>query len=165
MQLRAKSALPVRAWACSTSGGATMLDMAATAADRLGQILTDEFKRNFGSGHSDRAERLGSIARVALECLARSDALYHNVEHTFLVTLVGLDILRGKSLSERIVPDDFNHVLIACLLHDIGYVRGILQGDGENSFVMAGRSRCHVAHQMLLSVHITSIAPRSLLTR
>ena len=42
-----------------------MLDMAATAADRLGQILTDEFKRNFGSGHSDRAERLGSIARVA----------------------------------------------------------------------------------------------------
>ena len=69
-----------------------MLDMAATAADRLGQILTDEFKRNFGSGHSDRAERLGSIARVALECLARSDALYHTVEHTFLVTLVGLDM-------------------------------------------------------------------------
>src|SRR5215217_7536358 len=65
MQLRAKSAFPVRARVCSTSGGATMLDMAATAADRLGQILTDEFKRNFGSGHSDRAERLGSIARVA----------------------------------------------------------------------------------------------------
>ena len=113
-----------------------MLDMAATAADRLGQILTDEFKRNFGSGHSDRAERLGSIARVALECLARSDALYHNVEHTFLVTLVGLDIMRGRSLSERIAPDEFNHVLIACLLHDIGYVRGILKGDGENSFVI-----------------------------
>jgi len=101
-----------------------MLDMAATAADRLGQILTDEFKRNFGSGHSDRAERLGSIARVALECLARSDALYHTVEHTFLVTLVGLDIMRGRSLSVRIAPDEFNHVLIACLLHDIGYVRG-----------------------------------------
>jgi hypothetical protein len=42
-----------------------MLDMATTAADRLGQVLTDEFKRTFGSGHSDRAERLGSIARVA----------------------------------------------------------------------------------------------------
>jgi hypothetical protein len=86
-------------------------------------------------------ERLGSIARVALECLARSDALYHNVEHTFLVTLVGLDILRGRSLSERIVPDEFNHVLIACLLHDIGYVRGILQGDGENSFVFEDTGR------------------------
>ena len=123
-----------------------MLDMATTAADTLGQVLTDEFKRTFGSGHSDRAERLGSIARVALECLARSDALYHNVEHTFLVTLVGLDILRGKSLSERIVPDDFNHVLIACLLHDIGYVRGILQGDGENSFVIdeTGKTPYHV---------------------
>jgi hypothetical protein len=118
-----------------------MLDMATTAADRLGQVLTDEFKRTFGSGHSDRAERLGSIARVALECLARSDALYHNLEHTFLVTLVGLDILRGRSLSERIMPDDFNHVLIACLLHDIGYVRGILQGDGENSFVIDDTGR------------------------
>ena len=42
-----------------------MLDMATTAADALGQVLTDEFKRTFGSGHSDRAERLGSIARVA----------------------------------------------------------------------------------------------------
>src|SRR5215212_10784291 len=141
MQLRAKSAFPVRAWVCSTSGGATMLDMAATAADRLGQILTDEFKRNFGSGHSDRAERLGSIARVALECLARSDALYHTVEHTFLVTLVGLDIMRGRSLSVRIAPDEFNHVLIACLLHDIGYVRGILKGDGENSFVIDDTGR------------------------
>ena len=27
-----------------------MLDMATTAADTLGQVLTDEFKRTFGSG-------------------------------------------------------------------------------------------------------------------
>lgn len=42
----------------------------------------------------------------------------------FLVTLVGRDILRGLSLSHRIEPDDFSHLICACLLHDIGYVSG-----------------------------------------
>ena len=113
-----------------------MINMAAMAADALGRLLGDEFRNTFGSGHPERAERLASIARISLECLARSDALYHTVEHTLLVTLVGLDILRGRSLSERIEPDDFSHLLVACLLHDIGYVRGVLKGDGENSFVV-----------------------------
>jgi len=114
-----------------------MINMAAMAADALGRLLADEFRNAFGSGHPERAERLASIGRISLECLARSDALYHTVEHTLLVTLVGLDILRGKSLSERLEPEDFSHVLVACLLHDIGYVRGVLKGDGENSFVVS----------------------------
>jgi hypothetical protein len=113
-----------------------MITLATMAADALGRLLSDDFKRTFGSAHQDRAERLDSIARVALECLGRSDALYHTVEHTLLVTLVGLDILRGMSLSQRVEPDDYSHLLIACMLHDIGYVRGVLKGDGENSFVV-----------------------------
>ena len=39
-------------------------------------------------------------------------------------------------LTERIEPDDYAHLIIACLLHDIGYVRGILKGDGQDSFVV-----------------------------
>jgi hypothetical protein len=113
-----------------------MINMSAMAADTLARLLAEEFRSTFGSAHAERAERLASMARVALECLARSDALYHTVEHTLLVTLVGLDILRGRCLSARIEPDDFSHVLVACLLHDIGYVRGVLKGDGENSFVV-----------------------------
>jgi hypothetical protein len=113
-----------------------MINMAAMGANALGGLIAEEFKNFFGSDHPERAERLGSIARVALECLARSDALYHTVEHTLLVTLVGLDILRGRLLSERIDADDFAHVLIACLLHDIGYVRGVVKGDEANSFVI-----------------------------
>jgi hypothetical protein len=113
-----------------------MINMSAMAADALSRLLAEEFRTTFGSGHPERAERLASMARVALECLARSDAIYHTVEHTLLVTLVGLDILRGRCLSDRIEPDDFSHVLAACLLHDIGYVRGVLKGDGDNSFVV-----------------------------
>jgi hypothetical protein len=85
---------------------------------------------------SGKAERLDGAARMALECLGKSDALYHNVEHTFLVTLAGQDILHGRMLTERLEPDDYSHLIVACLLHDIGYVRGILTGDGKDQFVV-----------------------------
>src|ERR671916_2584310 len=113
-----------------------MRTMPDIVADELGKHLADDFRRLFGSAHQDRAERLDGIARIALECLGKSDALYHNVEHTFLVTLVGRDILRGRMLTERLEPEDFSHLIIACLLHDIGYVRGILKGDGKDRFVV-----------------------------
>jgi hypothetical protein len=58
------------------------------------------------------------------------------MEHTLLVTLVGRDILHGLSLSHQIEPDDYSHLVCACLLHDIGYVRGILSGDTESEFVI-----------------------------
>src|SRR5215213_2427014 len=113
-----------------------MMTMPAIVADELGKHLADDFRRLFGSSYQDEAERLDGIARVALECLGKSDALYHNVEHTFLVTLVGRDIMRGRMLKERIEPHDYSHLIVACLLHDIGYVRGILKGDGKDRFVM-----------------------------
>ncbi|HLM39250.1 MAG TPA: HD domain-containing protein [Microvirga sp.] len=113
-----------------------MMTMPAMVADELGKRLADDFRRLFGSSHQDEAERLDGIARVALECLGKSDALYHNVEHTFLVTLVGQDIIHGRMLTERIEPQDYSHLIIACLLHDIGYVRGILKGDSNDRFVV-----------------------------
>ena len=91
---------------------------------------------NVGSAHDDDAERLGSAARATIECLARSDALYHNYEHTLQVTMVGCDILHGMMVSQRIEPTDYVHLIVACLLHDIGYVRGILSGDSEIEFVI-----------------------------
>jgi len=118
-----------------------MMNMVAMTADALGRLLAEDFKRTFGSVHQEHAERLDAISRVALECLGKSDALYHNVEHTLLVTLVGLDILRGRMLTERLEPDDYAHLVVACLLHDIGYVRGLLRGDGGNSFVVDASGR------------------------
>ena len=113
-----------------------MMTMPAIMADELGKHIAEDFRRWFGSSHQDKAERLDGAARMALECLGRSDALYHNVEHTFLVTLVGRDILHGRMLTERLEPDDYSHMIVACLLHDIGYVRGILKGDGRDRFVV-----------------------------
>jgi hypothetical protein len=67
----------------------------AIAANKLGKFLAKDFRRVFGPAHDDMAERLGSLARSTVECLARSDALYHNYEHTLQVTMVGHDILAG----------------------------------------------------------------------
>lgn len=79
-----------------------MKTIAALAARKLGRFLVKDFRGIFGRAHEDHAERLGALARSTIECLARSDALYHNFEHTILVTLVGRDILQGLALSKRI---------------------------------------------------------------
>jgi hypothetical protein len=113
-----------------------MKTITAIAAHKLGNFLTRDFRRIFGSAHNDDAERLGSAARATIECIARSDALYHNYEHTLQVTMVGRDILQGMMVSQRIEPADYGHLIAACLLHDIGYVRGVLSGDTETEFVI-----------------------------
>jgi hypothetical protein len=57
-----------------------------------------------------------------------------------LVTLAGYDIMKGRALLVPTYPSDFAHVIVACLLHDIGYVRGILKGDGPDGYVIDGDS-------------------------
>lgn len=111
----------------------------ALAANKLGKFLAKDVRRIFGPAQNDMAERLGSLARSTIECLARSDALYHNFEHTLQVTMVGRDILQGMTLSQRIEPADYGHLIVACLLHDIGYMRGVLSGDTETEFVINDR--------------------------
>ena len=113
----------------------------ALAANKLGKFLAKDFRRVFGPAHDDMAERLGAFARSTIECLARSDALYHNYEHTLQVTMVGREILQGMTLSQRIEPTDYSHLIVACLLHDIGYMRGVLGGDTETEFVVDGSGK------------------------
>jgi hypothetical protein len=95
--------------------------------------------RRFGSTGAGLTEVIPLAARLALDCIGNSDALYHNVEHTMLVTLAGYDIMTGRALLMRTDANDFAHVIIACLFHDIGYVRGILNGDGPDGYVIDGK--------------------------
>jgi len=108
----------------------------ASAAKKLGSFLTKDFRRIFGTTQDALGERIGALARSTIECLARSDALYHNYEHTFQVTIVGRDILAGMTLTQRIEPTDYTHLIVACLLHDIGYMRGILSEDSDTEYVV-----------------------------
>jgi hypothetical protein len=59
-----------------------------------------------------------------------------------LVTLAGHDILIGRALSRPTTAQDYAHFILACLTHDIGYVRGVVQGDEEDNYIadVTGRS-------------------------
>ena len=105
-------------------------------------ILTTTFLERLDSIH---AELLGAgtaieyrdaaraVAAMAVETIERSDAFYHDVEHTMLVTLVGQEILRGRALAAgRVSASDWLHFTVGLLCHDIGYVRGICPGDGDD---------------------------------
>jgi len=109
------------------------------AAEALGSFLADHMTRRFGSTDARLTEAIPSAARLALDCIGNSDALYHTVEHTMLVTLAGYDIMRGRALLVPTDASDFAHLIIACLFHDIGYVRGILKGDGPDGYVIDAR--------------------------
>ena len=76
------------------------------------------------------------IARLAMENIANSDAPYHDMNHTIMVTLVGQEILRGRHISEGgVTPRDWLHFMISLLCHDIGYVRGVCRGDRIGHYV------------------------------
>jgi len=113
-----------------------MITVPELTADALGQFLSDYMKRRYGSSESKLVELVPSVARIALECIGNSDSLYHNVEHTMLVTLAGHDILRGRALRSEMPASEYAHMIVACLFHDIGYVRGILPGDDADGFVI-----------------------------
>jgi hypothetical protein len=53
-----------------------------------------------------------------------------------LVTHVGYDIMKGRSLLTSTSASDYAHLIVACLFHDIGFVRGILTEDGEDGYVI-----------------------------
>ena len=115
--------------------GEAMITVPELAAKALGSFLDDRISRRFGSTDAAWAELIPSAARLAVECIGNSDALYHNVEHTMLVTLAGYDIMQGRALLIPTDATDFAHLIFACLFHDIGYVRGILEGDGPDGYV------------------------------
>ena len=118
-----------------------MMTVPELAAEALGEFLGSYMRRRFGSSQAHLAEMVPSIARIAIECIGNSDALYHNVEHTMLVTLAGHDIMRGRALGYHMLAEDYTHVIIACLTHDIGYVRGLLRDDDADGYVVDASGR------------------------
>ncbi len=100
--------------------------------------LSAGYRQIFGNLEPDYADLIGRAANMVLENIANSDALYHNVEHTVLVTLVGQEILRGKHIREGgISCEDWMHGIISLLCHDIGYVKGVCRQDRPNKGLYA----------------------------
>jgi hypothetical protein len=111
-------------------------------ADALASQLMQTFDRTFGSTTPYHGDLLGEAARLVIERIALSDALYHTAEaHGARDPGRPGTILRGCRLSRHIRPDLWMHVTLAALTHDIGYVRGICQGDTANRCVIDEHGR------------------------
>lgn len=113
-----------------------MLNPTKLLADALGSHLADAYRRAYGGREPRFAEIIDEAARLMMERLAGSDALYHDTQHTALVTMVAQDILRGRRLSHEVTPSDWLHTIVAALAHDIGFLRGICQQDRPGHYVI-----------------------------
>lgn len=102
--------------------------------------LRDGYRRTYGGYKPDYEDIIAWAGGMALENIANSDALYHNVEHTILVALVGQELLRGKHIREGGVScEDWLHFIISLVCHDIGYVKGVCRSD-KNGMYSTGQN-------------------------
>ncbi|MGH8597853.1 MAG: metal-dependent phosphohydrolase, partial [Gammaproteobacteria bacterium] len=107
-----------------------MLNVTKLLADEVANQIGANFAVSFGGGDSSYLSQALRASHDALQRIATSDALYHNVEHTVYVTLVGLQILLGKQILHGDVSREaWLNVAVALMCHDIGYVRGVCTMD------------------------------------
>jgi hypothetical protein len=103
--------------------------------DHFVDRLREGYRRTYGGYKPDYEDIIAWAGGMALENIANSDALYHNVEHTILVALVGQEILRGKHIREGGVScEDWLHCIISLVCHDIGYVKGVCRQDRDGLY-------------------------------
>lgn len=107
-----------------------MINIHQVIIDKFVEELNKSYKAIYSDLDNGICNILAWAGQLSLENLSNSDALYHNVEHTLMVTTVGQAILRGKHLLEGGVrPRDWLHVTLALLFHDIGFVNGVCKDD------------------------------------
>jgi hypothetical protein len=112
-----------------------MLNLQRLKIEHFSQELQETYLRMYSGLDPQFGNIIVWTARLALENIANSDALYHNLDHTVMVGLAGQSILEGKHYIEGgVTPKDWLHFMIALLCHDIGYVRGVCNQDEGNVF-------------------------------
>lgn len=118
-----------------------MLNLQKLLIEYFVKELKAAYYKTYGILEPEFGEIVAWTGRLALENIANSDALYHDVEHTMMVTSVGQTILEGKHVCEGgVTPKDWLHFMIALLCHDIGYVRGVCQADRNDLIATGGDS-------------------------
>lgn len=126
-----------------------MLDVVKLLNDKFLERLTEDYTREFGKKRPDYADTIVHNANRIINTIAESNTLYHNVEHTIQVTLVGQTVLRGCSLDgHQVTPEIWLNFIMALLCHDVGYVAGICASDREN------RRSSDASDAVLMPVHI-----------
>ena len=114
-----------------------MFNPTQVVIDRFVNELHEMYAQTYGILEPSYPGIVSFVARLALENIATSDAAYHDVNHTIMVTLVGQEILRGRHISVGgVTPREWLHFIVSLLCHDIGYVRGVCRGDRDGQYVI-----------------------------
>ncbi len=137
-----------------------MLNVTTVLTSIVSECAAEHFRALYPRASGARLDLAVTVAHTALAAIARSDALYHNVEHTAHVTLVGLHILKAKQERERgVSPETWCNTVVALLCHDIGYVRGLCRAD-SSSVLSTGlegqtfRAVAGASDAVLMPVHV-----------
>ena len=137
-----------------------MLNVTSVLTSIVSECATEHFRALYPRASGARLDLAVTVAHTAFAAIARSDALYHNVEHTAHVTLVGLQILKAKQERERVVsPETWCNTVTALLCHDIGYVRGLCRADSSNALAtglegQTFRAVAGTSDAILMPVHV-----------
>jgi hypothetical protein len=113
-----------------------MLDLYGPAIERFLERTIARFTTSFPDAGELERTLLERATTEALDLLLGCDCPYHDMHHTLLVTDAGQAILHGRQLIRGdLQASDWLHAVIAMLYHDIGYLRGLLRGDLEGSYI------------------------------
>lgn len=113
-----------------------MFNPTTIVIDAFVETLKESYERVYGLLDPEFGNVARFVGRISLETIANSDAAYHDVNHTIMVTQVGLEILRGKQISEGgVSTKNWLNFVVSLLCHDVGYVRGICRGDTPGNYV------------------------------
>lgn len=107
--------------------------------DAFLERLAADYARHFDHGPAGHLEALRRVAWMVLPRIARTDALYHDLEHTLQVTLVGQAMLRGRMVRNGDVRSlDYVHFVASLLSFAVGFLRGECPGDTATQVVVDG---------------------------
>ena len=75
-----------------------MISWQELTIDVFVEQLNTAYQRTYGDVDQDFGRIVAWCGRLALENIANSDALFHDVDHTIMVSLAGQAIIEGKHL-------------------------------------------------------------------
>lgn len=112
-----------------------MINYQEIIIDVFVEQIKSAYDRTYGDLDPDFGRITAWCGRLALENIANSDALFHDVDHTVMVSLAGQAIIEGMHVREGgVTPRDWMHYMIAVICHDIGYVKGVCLKDANDRF-------------------------------
>jgi hypothetical protein len=104
--------------------------------------LREEFVRAHPEAPRSYLDTLDRAGRVSLRHVARSNALYTNLESTLLVAEVGLRILEGRQIERfDVSADDWLHFMLGACSVFVGFARGVVPGDNGRKLVVSPDGR------------------------